>query len=115
MEGRGTPRDDADPKDVTMSIQEDGTYDEDAARRSRRRKQAVVGAAGAAAVLAGGAFFATEAIQARHTSTPEIAAAPMAVPSSASAKVTAKTSEKTPGSHAPAAKASRLTSATPTP
>jgi hypothetical protein len=61
-----------------MSIHEDGTYDEEAARRSRRRKQAVVGVAGVAAVLGGGAFFVTQAMTAKQAIAPEVASAPLA-------------------------------------
>ena len=92
-----------------MSIQEDGTYDEEAARRSRRRKQAVVGVAGVAAVLGGGAFFVTQAMTAKQAIAPDVASAPLAPGGSASGSPPAGPLSA-PGSRAPAAKVSRTAS-----
>jgi hypothetical protein len=96
-----------------MSIHEDGTYDEEAARRSRRRKQAVVGVAGVAAVLGGGAFFVTQAMTAKQAIAPEVASAPLAPQITESDSPTARPPSSAPTSRAPAAKVSRTASPTP--
>jgi hypothetical protein len=93
-----------------MSIQEDGTYDEEAARRSRRRKQAVVGVVGVAAVLGGGAFFVTQAMTAKQAIAPDAALAPMAPETTEPGSPPANPRSSAATSRAPAARVSRTPS-----